>query len=208
MLKYCFGLIGLALLGASPLLGPSVARGGDAACGGGAAGAQAGCNGACEGCSDPDGCGCHKCCPQCGCCLVPVCHPYCEPKTITKHEYCCHCKDICVPGPEHCCKDCDGCCHEDCGKCLVRQVHKLATIPCSHQECVRKCKVEWVCPRCNGQATGAAPVMGTPTPAAPAPEIPATSPGPNVAPPLPPPAPIKTTEAAPQPPDLSTADLR
>jgi hypothetical protein len=68
--------------------------------------------------------------------------------------------------------------------------------------------VEWVCPRCNGQATGAAPVMGTPTPAAPAPEIPATSPGPNVAPPLPPPAPIKTTEAAPQPPDLSTADLR
>jgi hypothetical protein len=123
-------------------------------------------------------------------------------KTTIKHDYCCHCKDHCVPGPAHCCKDCDGCCQEDCCHCRIREIHKLAIIPVCEQEPVRKCKVEWVCPRCEGQAS-AAPVMVTPAPAAPTPAVPANPPGPQVMPPT-----TKTTDAAPQPPDFSTAELR
>ncbi len=193
MRKYLVGLIGLALLGAGPVLGQTP-TGGCAACG-----AQAGCDGACSGCSQCDeSC---KCCPHCGCKLVPVCHPYCEPKTITKHEYCCHCKDHCVPGPEHCCKDCDGCCHEECCHCCIREIHKLAIIPVSHQEPVRKCTVEWVCPRCNAQAS-AAPVMATPAPA-----VAPNPPSPHLAPPAIP-APAKTTDSAPLPRDLGAAEVR
>ena len=194
MLKYLFGLIGLALLGGGPLVGQTPARGSDAACG-----AQAGCDGACNGCSQCGG-SC-KCCPHCGCKLVPVCRPYCETKTTIKHEYCCHCKDLCVPGPQHCCKDCDGCCHEECGKSNIHKIHKLATIPVCKEEEVRKCTVEWVCPRCDAHASAAAPVIVTP-----APILPANPPGPQVAPP-PIPAPTKTTSNAPLPGDVSTVEL-
>jgi hypothetical protein len=203
MLKYLFGLIGLALLGASPLVGQTPAWGSDAACGCGACGcatacgAQAGCDGCCNGCSQCDEC---KCCPHCGCKLCPVCHPYCDTKTTIKHEYTYHCKDHCVPGPEHCCKDCNGCCQDECCHCKIREIHKLVIIPVCEEEQVRKCKVEWVCPRCSGQASAVVPAA----PAGPAPV--ANPPGPQVAPPAPKPA--KMTELAPQPPDFSTAELR
>jgi hypothetical protein len=203
MMKYLFGLIGLALLGASPVLGQTPACGCAAPGGCAACGAQAGCDGACKGCSQCDeDC---KCCPHCGCKLVPVCHPYCETKTTTKHDYCCHCKDHCVPGPEHCRKDCDGCCQEECNHCCIREIHKLAIIPVCEEEQVRKCKVEWVCPRCTAHASASAPVIVTPAPAGPAPVIPANPPGIHMAPPYIP-GPTKTTDSAPMPGDLSTVE--
>ena len=198
MMKYLFGLIGLALLGGSPLVGQTPAWGGDAACGRSRvlrrvvqrllAMRRV------------------QVLPALRLPLVPVCHPYCETKTTIKHEYCCHCKDHCVPGPQHCCKDCDGCCHEECGKCCIREIHKLAIIPVCHEEQVRRCKVEWVCPRCDGQASATAPVIVTPGRRAGA-HGSGEPAGPPVAPP-PNPAPTKTTSNASQPPDLSTAELR
>jgi len=213
MVKYLFGLIGLALLGASPVLAQTPACGCAAPSGCAACGAQGGCDGACNGCSQCGGAckGCSqcdgdgKCCPHCGCKLVPVCHPYCETKTTTKHEYCCHCKDHCVPGPEHCRQDCDGCCQEECCHCCIREIHKLAIIPVCEEEQVRRCRVEWVCPQCRAHASAAAPVIVTPAPAGPSSIVPANPPGPHVAPPANP-APTKTTNSAPLPGDLSTAE--
>ena len=212
MMKYLFGLIGLAMLGAGPALAQTPA------CGCAAPSglrhlwlrrlrAQTGCDGGCKGCSQCGGAckGCSqcddgdKCCPQCGCKMVRVCHPYCETKTTIKHDYCCHCKDHCVPGPERCRSDCDGCCQEDCCHCCMREIHKLAIIPVCEEKQVRKCKIEWVCPRCKGCALAAAPT-------APVPMVPGNPPGPHVAPPAIP-TPAKTTGNAPLPGDLSTTEI-
>ena len=92
MKRYLVGLIGLALLGASPLSGQSCAFGGRSRLR-----AQAGCNGGCNVCNG--GCNaCCDCCPHCGCKLVPVCQITCTTKKTTEHEYCCACKEICIPG--------------------------------------------------------------------------------------------------------------
>ena len=110
------------------------------------------------------------CCPRCGCHegLVPVCHPYMDTKTVTKYRYCCLCEDKCIPGKDCCCgwdlhlgchEGCGDCgCKESCGcescgcgcdHCKVREIKKLVKIPYKETVCVRKCWVEWVCPKCN-----------------------------------------------------------
>jgi hypothetical protein len=78
MTKYFMPLIGLALLGGIPFVGhaPTEAKAGDQAC--------------------------CKCCPRCGCPLVPVCHIYCDTKKVTDYVYTCGCKEICVPGIRRC----------------------------------------------------------------------------------------------------------
>ncbi len=140
----------LSLLAAALLALP--ARAGEATCGGGAAC----CNG-CEG---------H--CPQCGCCLVPVCHPYCTTKKVTEYEYTCTCEDICIPGRFPRCESCEGggqcnkcnngetCnggCQDGCycGHCRTRSVAKLVKYPVTKEVPVRKCTVEWVCPHCGSR---------------------------------------------------------
>ncbi len=137
----------------------------------------ANCNGCGNGCGHGCGCGCKKCCPSCGCCLVPVCHVYCAPKTITHHEYTCRCEDVCIPGPSCCCckgcNQCDGCC----GHCCVRQVPRLVIHPVTEEVPVRKCTVQWVCPKCGaccGQCESTAtpptaPVVSNTIPLAPLP---------------------------------------
>lgn len=137
--------------------------------------------GACSACGN-------ACCPQCGCHegLVPVCHQYWETKKVTEYCYKCVCKEICLPGRcgahndglfgDHCCKDGCGCqescgCKENCGcnngaccDCRYREVHTLVKCPVTKEICVRKCKIDWVCPHCHcdcGCETGAAP--GTPS---------------------------------------------
>ncbi len=181
MTKYLFGLIGLALLAGSPVLGQAATCGGECGCC-----EQGGCN----------ACGktCGKCCPQCGCCLVPICHVYCVPKTITEHKYCCICEDKCIPGPSCGCKKCgcgcgecgcDSCnngCEECCGHCKVREINKLVIHPCVKEVPVRKCTVEWVCPNCSncGQC-GATSAPAAPNAAPPAPSLPKAPPPPKTA---------------------------
>ncbi len=163
MRTYLFGLIGLALLCGGPLLGdaPTATPCNSAACGATACGAatcggETGCN-SCNSCSN--------CCPKCGCRLVPVCHVYCAPKKVTKHEYTCLCEDICIPGCSCCCNHCRNCgcdngnngCQEGCGcgcggKCLVRDVSRLVIHPVVTEVPVKKCTVEWVCPHCGCSA--------------------------------------------------------
>jgi hypothetical protein len=137
-----------------------------------------------------------RCCPKCGCHegLVPVCHITCVPKKETKYHYCCKCEEICIPGPhgpkcaECGCENgscanqggCDQCgCGEENCHCKIREVHKLVKYPYTEQHPVRKCTVEWVCPRCGcgcgtteGPSTTPAP-GGAPAPAAPTPPPPA-----------------------------------
>ncbi len=137
---------------------------------------RAGESGCCAepGCAAANGCGCGcsdgLCCPRCGCHegLVPVCHPYMDTKTVTKYKYCCLCEDKCIPGKDCSCgfdlhlgchEGCGDCgCKESCGcescgcgcdHCKVREIKKLVKIPYKETVCVRKCWVEWVCPKCN-----------------------------------------------------------
>ncbi len=142
-------------------------------CGAATCGAYNGCGTCCEKC-------CDKCCPSCGCRLVPVCHVYCAPKTVVEHKYTCRCEEVCIPGPSCCCKgcgNCDGsgsCCGGDtgnngcqgcCGHCRVREVARLVIHPVPKETPVRKCTVEWVCPKCGacgGQCGAAAPGMCQP----------------------------------------------
>jgi hypothetical protein len=198
MLKYFFGWMGLALLSGGPLLWQASALGGEAGCCSQAAcGTEAGWGGGA--CCDP----CCQCCPHCGCRLVPVCHTYCETKKTTEHQYCQHCKDLCIPGIIPCCqRGCDSCdtcnngcnsgcnngCEDCCGRCRVRQVHQLVVYPKTKESCVRKCTVEWVCPQCGGgcncgSSTSPAQPAAAPSPAAPAPLMP---------------GPPKTTDLAPR----------
>jgi hypothetical protein len=151
------------------------------------------------------------CCPSCGCHegMCPVCHVYNTCKTVTEFEYRCVCEDICVPNPTCCCKGCNACgggnscdsCQQGC-KCLVRTVHKLVKVPVTKQVPVRKCTVEWVCPKChcNCSCEEGAPPSGTmpsPTPA-PVPAVGKTAAvggGPDSSAPLPP-SPLVTGESA------------
>ncbi len=175
MKKYLFTLIGFALLGSGPLLGqaPTAVLCGPTACnatpcGQVACGGETGCN------------ACGDCCPQCGCRLVPVCHVYCATKKVTEHKYTCTCEEVCIPGPSCCCKKCGNCdgsgscggcddcnngCQEGCGgRCRVREVPRLVIHPVTKEVPVRKCTVEWVCPKCGacGQCGSTAPVSCQP----------------------------------------------
>ncbi len=206
MKKYLLPTLGLALLWGIAFLGQ--AQAGETACCG-AAGCQAGCNAGCQACCD--------CCPHCGCKLVPVCQITCTTKKTTVHEYCCACKEICIPGVtrigernECCensgagnggCKPCDPCnngCQDGCDcRCRVREIHKLMVCPVTKETPVRACTVQWVCPNCSNcggcgatAAPGAAPPM--PGPAAPPP-----APNTNRLP-----SPPKTTNIAPVPEDI------
>jgi hypothetical protein len=145
MKYYLLAGIGLAVLGVSFLREP--ARGGEAVCG------------ANSGVNTP-----RECCPHCGCRLVPVCQIYYTTKKVTEYKYRGVCEEICVPGvtprserlagcraPAQCggapCPDgCRECCA---GRCMVREVQKVAKYPVTREVPVRKCTVEWVCPACS-----------------------------------------------------------
>ena len=167
MKRYSFGLIGLAVLVASSLMGQTFVLGGESCR------AEAGCS---------------DCCSQCGCRLVPVCHISCTTKKVTEYKYVCKCEDLCVPGVTPICKKCRSCetsgecaaacdngCEDGCcGHCKIHEVHKLAKYPVTKEVPVRKCTVEWVCPHCNchgncaAEAAPSAPVpTATPAPAPP-----------------------------------------
>jgi len=155
-------------------------------------------------CSTDPSCGAcpsGTCCPQCGCHegLVPVCHQYWEKKKVTEYCYKCVCKEICLPGRcgavndglfgDHCdCKEGCGCqencgCKENCGcnngeccNCKFREVHTLVKCPVTKEVCVRKCRIDWVCPHCGcgcgcdaSVAPGGAPTAAPLPPAPPAP---------------------------------------
>ena len=93
------------------------------------------------------------CCPKCGCreCLVPVCHITCTTKQEKKYRYCCKCETICIP--DHCSCTSDGCCKDNCDckkcDCLIKDVYKLVKIPYTVDVPVRKCTIEWTCPKCG-----------------------------------------------------------
>ena len=109
MTKYLLPTFGVALLWGVAFL--AQAQAGETSCCG-AAGCEAACgNGGCQGCSD--------CCPRCGCKLVPVCQMGCAPKKETIHEYCCKCKDICIPGVTRVgdCRPCSDKCGSGCNAC-------------------------------------------------------------------------------------------
>ena len=138
MNRYLAGLIGLAVIGASSLVGGALAFGGEAACCPAAAcndGCNCGCNDACDRC------------PRCGCKLVPVCQIGCTTKSETTHKYTCVCKEICVPavtpifGGCESCENCGACatgcaacdpagtsCQDGCN-CRIHEVHKLVVHP-------------------------------------------------------------------------------
>jgi hypothetical protein len=108
-----------------------------------------------------------SCCPKCGCreCLVPICHSYCTTKSEKKYRYYCKCDVICIPDHCPCWLKCwaggcengscgqQGCGNGDCesGKCscLIKEVHKLVKVPYTVETPVRKCTIEWVCPKCG-----------------------------------------------------------
>jgi len=229
MTKYVVGLIGLALaLGGRPLMAGEGACCGDVGCK--ACNACSTCNAGCGGCERGR---CHegiKCCPHCGCSLVPVCHTYCEPKTTSVHKHGCVCEEICIPGVSRCgegCGDHAGCgkCESGCNSCAcnggcntcssgacgngacnnggegcdchcrVREIHKLVIYPCTKSSSVKKCSVEWVCPRCGNQcgcSEGAPVESGQPV------QAPMMKPA---APPAPPRLPVKqASNVAPLPP--------
>jgi hypothetical protein len=115
--------------------------------------------------------GCNSACPQCGCGLVPVCRTYCTTKKVTEYKHTCICEDLCVPGLIPICRkggNCEGC-GESGGKCTLHAVKKLVKIPVTKEMPVRKCTVEWVCPRCDVQDNGVPKAAPSPTPAAPMP---------------------------------------
>jgi hypothetical protein len=122
----------------------------------------------CSAAASDGGCNSCGCCPKCGCheCMIPVCHTYCEMKKTTKYHYCCQCEAICMPsGHRKCCDcgcdkcggDCNGGCgsNEGCGceenkcNCHIYTAHKLVKTPYTVETPVKKCKVEWICPRCG-----------------------------------------------------------
>jgi hypothetical protein len=188
MTKYLVGLIGLALLGSGPFAGQTPAYASEAA-----SGANAGGNGCCG------------CCAACGCCLVPVCQISCTTKKVTEYKYSCRCEDMCVPGVVPLCKRRAACetsddgCPRDCsGRCTVHEVKQLVKHPVTKEVPVRKCTVQWVCPKCSSgdrvdsiptpPATPAAPV---PAPPAPMPKLPSSPKAANAALPASPPNPFR-----------------
>jgi hypothetical protein len=148
MTKYFLRITGLALLWSVPFLGqaPTAATADDAMC--------------------------CKCCPHCGCRLVPVCHICCDTKKVTEYKYSCTCDEICIPGVTPLCHHCE----EGCGgRCAIHESRKLVKYPVTKEVPVRKCTVEWTCPQCGHQGNGAedASPSAPPTPpSAPAPPAP------------------------------------
>jgi hypothetical protein len=168
----------------------------------------------------------HKVCQlQCGTETVikhvwrVVCEEFCPLLPGCKEcEECCDKGAKCPSGGggESCCKPCKGsavceepemvtpkCGHSRVKKTLIR-VDYACQIPCY------KCKPVYLCPECaahceacGGQIPAVGPAAPTPAPV-PATATPAYPPPPHVAPPLPPPT--KTTDSAPLPRDLSTAE--
>ncbi len=176
MTRHGLRSLGFAVLWAIPFLGASPgAKAGDA-CG------QEGC---CENAACQPGC---DCCPQCGCRLKPVCQVHCEPKKLSVTKYTEACKWICIPPVTRFCDRGEPCSSDGgCGKCCVREVHKLYKYSCPKEECVKKCTVCWTCPNCGcagGEPGAPQPGVAPPPPAAPLP------PGPEIprvpAPPKPP----------------------
>jgi hypothetical protein len=186
MTRFFIALIGLAIFAAGSMAGQARALGGETGC--------------CEqgGCPQDCGNGCCDRCPQCGCCMEPVCHMTCDTKKETVHTYGCHCKWICLPPVTPAC-GCDRCDNgngngngEDCGCCQIRCVHKLVVCPVTKETPVKKCTVLWTCPKCGyGPCCdgSAAPANPAPAPSAPAP----------AAEPMRLPPPPKTTDSAPAP---------
>jgi hypothetical protein len=140
MKRYLLTLIGLALLGGSPLWAAE-----------------------CGACDQAAGKACGRCCPHCGTCLVPVCHISCTTKKTTEYKYKCVCETICIPPVTPLCEACGGCgkscgCADECDKgcskdncgckCRVREVKKLVKYPVTKETPVRTCTVEWTCPNC------------------------------------------------------------
>ncbi|HEV3415796.1 MAG TPA: hypothetical protein VG056_03265 [Pirellulales bacterium] len=148
-------------------------------------------------CAAPACCNSGTCCPKCGCHegMIPICHPYCTTKKVVKYHYCCKCEELCIPGRFPCCPKCgDGCCEkggctagcgctengacDTCGceqgkcNCLIREVHKLVKIPYTVEVPVRKCTVEWVCPKCGCNCGCSEKSDSAPAPAAPMPPSP------------------------------------
>jgi hypothetical protein len=160
MKRYLLGLIGLALLGGVPL------RAGECGCDG-----KQSC--------DPSS----HCCPQCGCCMVPVCHTFTTAKKTTVYKLSCSCETVCIPGVSPPCRRCECCdgsakggdsCQEECGCCRVREIHKLVKCPVTKEECVKKCTVEWTCPKCG--KCGACETTSAPAGASPATPAPTAAP--------------------------------
>ena len=196
MKRYLLGLIGLAVLGGSPLWADPC--GNAAVCG-----VEAGCN----------------CCPRCGCKLVPACQATCDTKKETTHEYCCARKEICIPRVTPICQGGRGCddsggcvagcdtgssnnrCEDSCaGRCRVREVHKLMIHPVTKEVPVRKYSVAWTCPNCGNCGSCESTAAPAAVPVAPSPASPAPSPKR-----LPPPP--KTTQAAPVPSEVGALRL-
>jgi hypothetical protein len=107
-------------------------------------------------------------CSNCGCHdgLIPVCHSYCTTKKETKYRYHCKCETICIPDSaccllrrgagvanvncnQPCCSDTS--CSDGSGncRCLVKEVYRLVKVPYTVETPVRKCAVDWICPRCG-----------------------------------------------------------
>jgi hypothetical protein len=121
----------------------------------------------------------------------------CTVKKETVHKYCCNCKEICIPGATPLCGRCDEC-DNCCGRCLVREVHKLVVYPAIKETPVRTCTVVgWTCPHCGCEVNGNATPAAAPAAPAPAPpELPTR---------LPPPP--KTTDAAPVQPETASRGM-
>jgi hypothetical protein len=117
---------------------------------------------------------------------------YCATKKVTEYKYRCVCEEICIPGVTPICKrdaacggsgecagGCGACnsgCQEGCaGRCKIHEVRKLVKYPVTKEVPVRKCTVEWVCPKCGcgqcGSTSAATAAPAAPGPAAPAPSL-------------------------------------
>jgi len=118
------------------------------------------------------------CSCKCGC--GSNCASNCAAGCCAK-EACCSCSEGCG------CKE--GCgCNEGCCHCKYREVHHLIKCPYTEEVCVRKCKVEWVCPHCHcdcgcscesevpSTAPAGAPATAPTPPAPPAPPMPPAPP--------------------------------
>lgn len=237
MLKYASLAIALAAAAAigMPSSGEEPSCGtGPAACASGRARSACGCGNVC--CPQ---CGCHEgLVPVCHeywttkkvtkYCYKCVCEEICLPGPCgaCNDGFLCHlgCKDNGSPGCAASCgsKDCgckDNCgsggCNAGCGECRhckYREVHHLVKCPVTTEVCVRKCRIDWVCPHCHcdcgctpdQEMPSAAP--GNPPTTAPMPPAPPALAPPALAPPtLAPPALGKTTATDRALPQASTA---
>ncbi len=176
-------------------------------------------------CCDVQTCGSSDCCGRCGshCCCEKYCKIVCEMKEVKKHVWVVKCSEFCAPLPgcgrdccgcgrcEACtagesgqcdpaccdgvCKKCDPCAAEK-DKCLVPpkcgKVRGKKTL--EKKEIVRKvpsykCVVVYCCPQCGAQSCGLEKAAETAAPTAA-------------------PAPSKTTQTAPLPPEPSELTAR